>query len=217
MSGSGAGETLWAVPTSDVTFGLALLGAVTGTASTAAQIYSTARDRPRIEVTFGWTTRLNGRPTVYIDATNVGHRATTVRQVGFFARPREIEIIRQGETVPWAKASADVTFADGPMFLEAGESKRIELVPNIDVWGIHADFPMRVFAVDMRGRRIWGDAARVIRHLVGERPPFGADDPADFQALFEPAQPELRPWPVEPRWKLWKRRELRDPSAWRES
>jgi len=158
---------------------------------------------------------VNGRPTVYIDVTNLGHRPTTVREVGFYAHPREFEIIREGGSQPWATAKGEITFATGPFFLDAGQSERVELVPDIDAWGIHADFPLRVYAVDIRHRRIWGDAAPIVRMLVGENPPLHDSDSEELKRLFIPPKPELRPSQVEPGWKIWKRCELRRPQTWR--
>jgi hypothetical protein len=67
----------------------------------------------------------------------------------------------------------------------------------------------------VRGRYVWGDAAPVVRMMVGDDPPMGDEDPDDFKALCYPPRPNLLPARVEPRWKLWKRRELRHPAAWR--
>ena len=70
--------------------------------------------------------------------------------------------------------------------------------------------------MDIRGRYVWGDAAPVVRMMVGDDPPLADHDPDEFKALFQPRS-DLLPARVEPRWKLWKRRELRDPSTWRRS
>jgi hypothetical protein len=40
------------------------------------------------------------------------------------------------------------------------------------------------------------------------------EDPDDFKALFRPLPRHPLPWKVEPRWKPWKRKELRKPGAW---
>jgi hypothetical protein len=205
---------LWLVPSNSVTFGVALVGAATGLASAATQIYAATVDRPRLRTDFGMTTRANGAPTIYVEVTNVGRRPTTVRQFGFYGGERQMEVIRDGESQPWATATGEINFQEGPKFLEAGQSHRVEMVPNIDSFGIHADYPLRAFAVDINGRRIWGRAAPVVRMLVGPDPPLSDVDPPEFRALFEP-RPDLRPAKVEPRWKLWKRRELRVPKAWR--
>jgi hypothetical protein len=101
------------------------------------------------------------------------------------------------------------------VFLEAGKMQRFEMMPDIDTYGVHVDFPLRAFAVDIKGRRIWGDALPIMRMLFGDNPPLAPEDPSDFRALFEPPRPDLLPAQVEPCWKLWKRRELRNPSAWR--
>lgn len=203
------------MPSSDLTFVLAAIGAATGSISTITGVVTALRDRPRLSTDFGLTTRANGAPTIFIDVTNVGRRPTTVRQVGFYAKRVGFEVLRDDETEPWAHGEAEVSLGLGPVFLEAGKTERFEAVPDIEKFGIHADFPWRVYAVDITGRRLWGDAAPGIRMIFGDEPPFQPGDHSDFRALFEPARPNLRPSQVEPAWKLWKRQELRKPGAWR--
>jgi hypothetical protein len=213
--GSGWHATLLRVPSNSVTFGLAVVGASAGLASAATQVYAATTDRPRLRTNFGITTRADGRPTIFLEVTNVGRRATTVRQFGFYGGQRRVEITRKQESKPWASATADITFHEGPTFLEAGQSHRVDLVPNIDTFGIHADYPFRAYAMDINGRRIWGGAAPVVRMLFGPNPPLTDADPPELKALFSEPRGVLRPAQVEPRWKLWKRRELREPKAWR--
>lgn len=198
-----------------VTFALAALGATTGLTSATTQVYNAMVDRPRLRPNFGMTTRRTGRPTIYMEVTNMGRRATTVRQFGFFGGRRQVKFSRGQTPEPWATGTVEVTFHDGPVFLEAGQSHRVELVPNIDAFGIHADYPFRAYVVDLSGRRIWGEAAPIMRMLFGSEPPLTETDPVELRRLFEPPRPDLRPAKVEPRWKLWKRRELRVPQTWK--
>jgi hypothetical protein len=99
------------------------------------------------------------------------------------------------------------------VFLEAGQTQRFIGAPDTIGQGIHADQPLRVYASDARGRKVWGEAAPVVRMLVGQNPPLQPTDPESLRRLLEPTPERLLPGAVEPRWKLWKRRELRDPSA----
>jgi hypothetical protein len=95
-------------------------------------------------------------------------------------------VVHEGESEPWATGRGDVTFADGPLFLDAGQTRRIALLPDIASWGIHADFPMRVYATDIRHRRVWGNAAPVIRMLLGDEPPLQAGDPGALRRISSP-------------------------------
>jgi hypothetical protein len=113
-------------------FGLAVVGAMTGLTSAATQIYGAVVDRLRLATNFGMTTRQERRPTIYIEVTNLGRRPTTVREVGFYGRRRQVEVLRSEETEAWVTGTAEITFHNGPIFLDAGKSPRIELVPNID-------------------------------------------------------------------------------------
>jgi hypothetical protein len=61
---------------------------------------------------------------------------------------------------------------------------------------------------------VWGSAGPVVRWLVGPNPPLTDDDSDDFKALFRPLNEPQYPAQVEPGWKLWKRRELRNPKAY---
>ena len=74
---------------------------------------------------------------------------------------------------------------------------------------------MRLYAIDARGRTSWGMAAPVIRMMVGDRPPVEPGDSEIMKQLLTPSPEPLLPAAVEPWWKLWKRRELRKPSAYR--
>jgi len=202
------------VPSSDLTFALAVIGATTGGVSAITTVVTAVRDRPRVSTNVVLTTRLSGKPIVAIDVTNDGRRPTTVRKVGLYAHRASYEVFHDGESEPYGTGTGEITFTDGPVFLEAGKTVRVTMMPDIDTYGVHVDFPLRVFAVDIRGQRLWGDALPIMRMLFGDDPPLLADEPADFRALFEPPRPDLLPAQVEPSWKLWKRRELRKPSAW---
>jgi hypothetical protein len=65
-----------------------------------------------------------------------------------------------------------------------------------------------VFTQSTGNRRVWGEAAPYFRHLVGKDPPIPDDDEASKRFLL-PDREARHLWPVEPGWKLWKRRELR--------
>src|SRR5918999_6472726 len=60
-----------------------------------------------------------------------------------------------------------------------------------------------------------GSTGPVVRWLIGPEPPLRPEDPPEVhESLRAPTPERLLPAQVEPRWKLWTRKELRRPSAW---
>lgn len=165
-------------------------------------------DRPRLKVLPELTI---GVPGVWMRAVvvNVGRRPTTVTEAGFEVLAHGTATLADGRTFAfrrWLKL-------DGPpKVLAPGELARFEYdfvrdgFPTL----VHADFPLRVYARDLRGRFVWGPAAPMIRLIVSEtglrfpRPP----DPLMVEPL--PGAP-LKPRPVYARWKIWHPLGLRDP------
>lgn len=45
--------------------------------------------------------------------------------------------------------------------------------------------------------------------MIGDDPPIEESDDEGMKQALRPDGRSRRPWPVEPRWKLWKHRELR--------
>ena len=80
------GDTLGRVD-DELTFALALIGALTGTISAVSQAVQAWRERSRLFVDFGFRTAVGERPTAWIDVHNDAPRATTIREVGFYAKP----------------------------------------------------------------------------------------------------------------------------------
>jgi hypothetical protein len=187
---------------------LVLLGAVAGALASAG--ISAYRERPRLKLRWGTTTAIGRKPAAWIEVRNAGGRATTLREVGFYGKRVRFETRDRAR----GEGEATFPFARG-VFLERGETKRFEGAPSIDTFGFHADFPLRVYAVDERDRRVWGSAGPVVRDLVGPNPPLTDDDPEALKALFRPLEEPQYPAQIEPRWKLWKRRELRNPKAYK--
>jgi hypothetical protein len=192
---------------------LAVIGAVTGVASSVAVVTQAVRDRSRLRLDIGVMKAAGQPPTGWIDVHNDAPRATTVREVGLYAKPIPFQ---RGSGERALNGTGDATFraTDHPVFFEAGEAKRFLISPDIDLFRLHADFPLRAYAVDARGRRTWGGAAPMIRLMVGDDPPLQDEDPEDFKVLFRPLADHPLPWQVEPSWKIWKRKELRKPEAW---
>jgi hypothetical protein len=195
-----------------LTTAIAVIGAGTGIGSLVIQGLSAWRERSRLRLSVHAQT-LDGRPPrIVLDVFNDSPRATTIRELGLYARPVRIEH-RSGETgaVSRRVAQIDFPFSERPFFVDAQDMKEFAGVPDILSYGIHADQPLRVYAIDGRNRRIWGAAAPSMRHLLGDSPLISDDDEKGRRFLL-PDVETREPWPVEPRWKLWKRGELRSGS-----
>lgn len=194
---------------SSVTTAIAVLGAVTGIVSLAVQIIGAWRERSLLRFKVEPHTLYGKRPRIVIDVFNDSPRATTIRELGLYARPVRITRRRgdSGEESPGV-AEIDFPFSERPFFIEAQEMRQFAGTPDILTYGIHADQPLRVYAIDGRNRRVWGEAAPYFRDLIGDNPPIPGDDEAANRFLVRDGKTR-HPWPVEPRWKLWKRRELR--------
>jgi hypothetical protein len=70
-----------------------------------------------------------------------------------------------------------------PILLDPGRMhKEQAIVPDSFDFGYHVDFPLRAYAVDARGRKVWGEAGPVVRMVVG-----GGSCPNGFSAnLWDP-------------------------------
>jgi hypothetical protein len=172
------------------------------------------RDRPRLLLNARVSTSVSARPQATIEIRNAGYRPTTVREVGFYAKETRFQTRRDGQDHLHGIAQITFKAAEG-VFLEAGEAKSFPNNPDIFQWDLHADFPLRLYAVNITGRRVWGNALPVVRMLVGDDPPLADGDPDSMKRAFASHDETIYPAQVEPAWKLWKRRELRNPKAWR--
>jgi hypothetical protein len=191
---------------SAVTLALAIWGAVTGTASILLEAFKYLRDRPRLSlsVTLGFPRGYS--PEIGVDVRNQGRQPTTVMKVAL--RPEgEAEIEKDG-----------VTLASGQFELGLDDERPVVVMPgqvaqfrvSLTRWPgpIHADEPLRAYVVDSHDRLTWGGTAPLRVFLnEGWRPEEATPDV--LKPL--PGAP-IRPTAVEPRWKLWKPKELRRPS-----
>jgi len=199
----------------DVTLAIALVGAVTGTAASVAQVYSIVRDRPRLELGASTHESIHEASSLTVTVSNTGTRPTTVRDVGFFCDVVEFEAIRPGEDQPahHGKGEVGCSIAKG-VFLEAGESKDFDATDKVLGLNLHADQPLRLYGKDMRSRRIWAGAVPVVRLLSGPVPDVSVL-PESERWRFEAPEKRLLPGKVEPAWKFWVKSDLRKPSSWR--
>jgi hypothetical protein len=176
------------------------------------------RDRTRLKLYGHTKTSVHGPPAVFLGVSNVGNRPTTVREIGFYAQKVEFKVYEDEHSTEHKYAgegelSCTVAAA---IFLEAGEMKEFDATRQVLSIGTWADKPLRAYAKDIHGRRIWGGASRVVRQLFGPDPPLDRMPPEVQKMFGTPPEDHYLPSQVEPRWKLWKRRELREPERWRD-
>lgn len=185
---------------------LAILGGITGPTAASAEIYAIRRDRPRLVVNFGTTSELGKSPGVWFSVLNDGRQPVTVREAGFYGSEMPIEV----QTKEFGKGTGTAEYVfkmvRDPVLLDPGQlHEERALIPDSFDFGYHVDYPLRAYAVDARGRKVWGEAAPVVRMVAG-----GGECPDGFPAhLWQPLNEPLAPARVAPRWKLWIRRELR--------
>jgi hypothetical protein len=180
--------------------------AVFGAIGACAEVYSIWRDRPRLVVNFGTTTSTKEPPSVWITVLNDGRQPITVRSAGFYGSEFPIEVETQEFGHGTGTATYEFPMIREPVLLDPGRLHNdAALIPDSFGYGYHVDYPLRAYAVDARGRRVWGDAQPVVRMIVG-----GGPCAERFPAhLWEPTRKPLCSARVEPKWKLWKLRELR--------
>jgi hypothetical protein len=185
---------------------LAIIGGVTGPVASLAAVLSVTRDRPRLRLDVGFSTSIAHPPRMWIDLYNDGRQPLTIREAGLYGSrfPVGIRSQEHGEV----RGTAFYTFKvlSDALLLDAGHYKRVEAgIPDATQSGYHVDHPLRVYAIDARGRWIWGQAAPVVRIMIGHGPRPSFINAAQWDATTTPLEPAR----VAPRWKLWVRRELR--------
>lgn len=196
-----------------LTFTLAVIGALTGGLSAAAGVIGAYRDRARLHLDLHWTESIDQGPTFKVSLVNDAPRATTIREVGFYGRDVEATVQRPGE--PDFDLSTTVTtkypLTRDPIFLDPGELVELEREPDDVHWNLPPDQPLRLYVRDARGKYVWGRAAPLVRLFMDA----GWEPPEEYAGHVGPPTERLVPAKVEPRWKLWVRRELRNPKAYR--
>ena len=185
---------------------LALIGGITGPAASAAGIWSVVRDRPHLRFDVGFRTSISHEPRMWLDLYNDGRQPLTVREAGLYGSRFPVAIKSQGHGPLRGTAFYTFKLLSTPLLIDPGHHKRFEAgVPDSVAFGYHVDFPLRAYAVDARGRWIWGQAAPLVRMMLGDGPRPESIDAAQWD---KPQRP-LVAARVAPRWKMWVRPELR--------
>jgi hypothetical protein len=195
----------------ETTLAIAIAGLVVATASALAQILTFLRDRAKLTIACTAEIMLGRPPALCVTVANHGRQPTTVIEVAFQA-DADIEISdpEGGPTLAEGRMKLDVAQGRVPAVIMPGQASRF--CRSLTEWPdfIHADDPLRPFAIDMRSRVVWGAAFPWLRDFLNSGwKPQGAD-PAFLTLAPRPARP------VEPSWKLWKPASLRKetPAPW---
>jgi hypothetical protein len=91
--------------------------------------------------------------------------------------------------------------------VQPGEVGQFRLVLRSWPGVTHIDDPLRAYAIDSQGRVAWGPRPNLIRLIVIDGWKGQPPDPR----LLEPISGPIIARPVEPRWKLWVPKDLREP------
>lgn len=183
----------------DVTMGLAIWGALTGTLSVGVQSATHLRDRVKIAVG-GRFDQTEERHMLTIRASNRGRQPTTLIEAAWL-----VKVEARVEVFP-------TDLIEGPFSIQGPDREPVLLAPGeihdftirLAGWPdplVHADTPLRPYVIDSHGRHHYGEPAPFLRMmLVGGWQPQGA---VDTRLVETPAEPILAE-PVAPRWKLWR-------------
>lgn len=178
-----------------------------GTAGAAVALLGFFRDRPHLSLSINFGIKRGFSPEIVATVHNTGRQPTTVMEVGLVTEG-QAEIVKEGMTI----ATGNFTLGlddDRPEVVLPGQV--IQLGVSLSRWPgpVHADEPLRLYAIALPNRRVWGPSAPILRALLnsGWKPSDAA--PEVMRPL--PNAP-VRPKAVEPWWKLWADKELRKPS-----
>lgn len=194
--------------TNSVTLGVAIWGAITGTAALYLNAIKVMRDRPKIEVGMSYGVDPDG-PHWEVEVANHGRRPVTVVEAGLrialdfdlFTNFSEESLSNTFEPKIW---DADVD----PYLLAPNEirrhSHRLTLWPSML---LTAEMPVRAYAIDSYGKGVSSSANHAFIDLLaaGWRPQ-GTLDPT-ITKRDSPIQPK----PLAARWKIWRPAHERGP------
>lgn len=179
---------------------LAIWGAITGTAALSLRLIEFLRDRPKLSVRANANIREGEPASISVAVANNGRQPTTIVDAGFVVA---VEFEMRNERWPEDRP-ADVILP------RLSLSSTAKLIPPGEVadfthqllewpYAVHADFPLRGYAVDSKGRTWWGGAIPMLRRLLqtGWQPPEGTPS----EALAPGGH--IDAVPVAPRWKWW--------------
>jgi hypothetical protein len=193
-----------------MTLALAIVGAVTGVTATVLDLLRYAFDRPRLVVGIHTSRSLEAPALIGINVTNRGRRPTTILKAAFRSHS-EAEIRDPDTGVLIASGTVDITLSEEPTVVAAHNGVH-HFRTSLSEWPgpFYADEPLRAYVIDSyKNQPTWGPAQPILRMLMntGWRPRGASPE------SLAPAPGPVRPRAVEPRWKVWKPKFLRKPSA----
>lgn len=184
--------------------GVAIWGAITGTAALALNGAKEIRDRPDLRMSFSYGVDVDGA-WWQVSVTNHGRRPVTVVEAGvLIALDFKMVSTDESGNVNEGNFQPNVwTTEEDPYLLQPGDMRRHRC--ELDAWPsllVTADMPVRAFATDSSGKRTFTAPAYALQDLLssGWRP---ADEiPDDYREGEDPIQPK----PLAPAWKAWRPR-----------
>jgi hypothetical protein len=191
-----------------LTLTLAIIGAVTGVVGMLLDVARYTLDRPRLVVGVHVSRSIPDPALIGIDVTNRGRRPTTILKAAFKS-DGEAEIRDPDSGAVVGTGAIEITLSEEPTVVPAHGGVQ-QFRSSLTQWPgpFHADEPLRAYVIDShKNRPTWGPARPIFRMRLksGWKP---SDAPPES---LEPAPRPMRAKPVEPRWKLWKEKELRKP------
>lgn len=181
-----------------VTFALALVGTITGVATASVEVARTVLDRARVQIHMtSHTSVTEPNAWVSVEVLNTGRQPLTIREVGIYPGTVRVRHKRQEDGVERdGRSDVLLILASEPFVLEAGTLATFQ--GHLDEFfnvGLHADRPVRPFAIDLARRWHWGDVEPLMRNLInhGYQVPPGTPD-----RLLDPAA-DPGPAPSKPR------------------
>lgn len=191
-----------------MTLTLAIIGAVTGVVGMLLDVARYTLDRPRLVVGFHVSRSFPDPALIGIDVTNRGRRPTTILKAAFKS-DGEAEVRDPDSGALLGTGAVELTLSAEPTVVPAHGGVQQFRTPLTEWPGpFHADEPLRAYVIDSyKNGPTWGPAPPILRMLLnaGWKP---SSAPA---GSLDPAPRPMRAKPVEPRWKLWKEKELRKP------
>ena len=165
-------------------------------------------DRPRLAVEIHVSRSIPDPALIGVDVTNRGRQPTTILKAAFKS-DAEAEIRHPDTGAVMGTGDLELTLSQDPTVIAAHNGVH-QFRTSMTQWPgpFHADEPLRAYVIDShKNRPTWGPAKPVLRMLL-----MAGWEPSDASPeSLQPAPRPMRAKPVEPRWKLWKHKELRKP------
>jgi hypothetical protein len=190
----------------DVAIILSIISLIVSGVSAYISVANYRRNNPKLAIRSDFSFSLHEPPTLTLHVTNVGHQPTTLIEAGFRVEHKyKFEIIGQkdkhGKPVS-SDGRKQIKLMDKVELLSPGDMKTYTRV--LGTWPdpmIHADFPLRAYAISSHGNTCWGYAIPILRRMVTGMGMKPRNIPSE---ALKPLGEEPEALPIYPMWKLWK-------------